>query len=183
MVNMNLLIITILCFLLLIACYQDTYKNRITNSLTLTGALIGVLLTIFFSGDIDFIASIAGWCIGLMLFLPFYLLRLMGAGDVKLLAMVGSFVGANDIFYVFIHSLIAGGLLALIFGLHQRQMKQLLSNAAVFFMSILHGNKKKYLIEKDSVLKSTDTSIGEMPYALAITCGTVFFVISKFYWH
>ncbi len=36
-----------------------------------------------------------GWLTGLLLFLPFYMLRGMAAGDVKLMAAVGAWLGSG----------------------------------------------------------------------------------------
>jgi prepilin peptidase CpaA len=54
-----------------------------------------------------------GAAVGLACFMPFYLLRAMGAGDVKLLAAVGAFLGPQGVLYATLFSLLAGGLGAL----------------------------------------------------------------------
>ena len=49
---------------------------------------------------------------GLACFTPLYLLRAMGAGDVKLLAAVGSFLGPLGALYAALFGFVAGGVAA-----------------------------------------------------------------------
>ena len=55
--------------------------------------------------------SIVGLLVGLGVFMPFYLLRVLGAGDVKLLAMVGAWLGATNVAWVALWTMAAGGVL------------------------------------------------------------------------
>ena len=48
------------------------------------------------------------------MFLPFYLLRVLGAGDVKLMAAVGAFAGPAATVNLALFVLLAGGVLALV---------------------------------------------------------------------
>ena len=81
--------------LLLIAAVSDYRTRRIPNELVLAGAAAGLLgNTLFSTLPLDgFVTALQGLATGLAAFLPLYLLRLMGAGDVKLMAMVGAFLG------------------------------------------------------------------------------------------
>ena len=56
----------------------------------------------------------AGWIVGLLVFLPLFALRAMGGGDVKLLAAFGAWLGPALVFWVAVYGAIAGGLLALL---------------------------------------------------------------------
>ena len=44
--------------------------------------------------------SLGGWLVGCALFLPWFLLRGMGAGDVKLLAALGAWLGPRDALWI-----------------------------------------------------------------------------------
>ncbi|MDE2389309.1 MAG: prepilin peptidase, partial [Betaproteobacteria bacterium] len=90
---MYLPMLIILSILLMTACWQDFHDYRIKNNLIITGTIFGVALNTFLFPETGFLDSAAGLGLGLLLLLPLYLLRVMGAGDVKLLAMVGAFVG------------------------------------------------------------------------------------------
>ncbi len=174
---MHLLTISVLVLLLLVASWQDYCGYSIRNALVSAGALLGVALNTFLPAGIGILDSLAGCGIGLLLLLPFYIWRMMGAGDVKLMAMVGAFVGSNDILGAFLSTLIAGGLLALIVALHKGMLHRLLNNLTRIFIRMLWINKSRFLQDSSSVFKATADSIGKLPYAIAIAIGTLTFLI------
>ena len=115
------------------------------------------------------------WAIFLLL--PLYLLRMMGAGDVKLMAMVGAFVGPNDIFGVFLSTLIVGGLLALVVSWRQGMVCRLMNNCISMFLSALLVNKSKFSEDNFMVSQGASGSVGKLPYGIAITVGTIAFLM------
>ena len=96
-----------------LAAISDLRTRRIPNALTLGAAVVAPM---FFGAVIGWQAvlwSVAGWCMGLLLFLPLFLLRGMGAGDVKLLAAFGAWLGPAGAWWVAIYGGIAGGAIAI----------------------------------------------------------------------
>ncbi len=176
---MYLPMLIILSILLMLACWQDYHNFRIKNKLVITGALLGIALNTSLSAEMGFLDSLTGLSLGLLLLLPLYLLRIMGAGDVKLLAMVGAFVGQDDIFWVFLYTLIAGGLLALIFSLWQGALRRMLDNITLTCLLALSTPKSEWFKGNSSFSVDASQSAGKLPYALAITVGTGFFLILK----
>ncbi|TXI41423.1 MAG: prepilin peptidase [Nitrosomonas sp.] len=176
---MYLPILMILSILLLIACWQDYHDYRINNKLILTGALLGISLNTFLFTQTGFLDSLAGLGLGLLLLLPLYLLRVMGAGDVKLLAMTGAFVGQNDIFGVFLYTLIAGGLLALMVLLRRGFLRRIIDNAILMCLLALSTPKSEWLKGNSSFSIGATGSSRKLPYAFAITTGAGFFLMQK----
>lgn len=114
----------VLLLLLVVAAVVDARHRRIPNVLVLVTLLFGWLFHTagpqggdgLFSlepGALGAWRSVAGSITGLFLFLPFYLLRVLGAGDVKLMAAVGAFAGPADTVNLALFVLLAGGVLAL----------------------------------------------------------------------
>ena len=169
---MHLSLLIILSILLMIACWQDYREFRIKNKLVVTGAILGIALNTFFATETGFLNALAGLGLGLLLLLPFYLLRIMGAGDVKLLAMVGAFVGQQAIFEVFLYTLIAGGFLALFFSLWQGALRKMIDNVVLMCLLALSAKKSEILGGNFSFAVEASASAGKLPYALAITTGT-----------
>lgn len=91
------------------AVYSDLRWHRIPNWLSLLGLVAGLALQTLANGAHGMVSGLLGAGVGLACFAPFYLLRAMGAGDVKLLAAVGSFMGPEGAFYAAMCSLLAGG--------------------------------------------------------------------------
>lgn len=83
----------VLLVVLIAAAVIDTRRHRLPNALTVTAALLGLGLQTGLQGWDGLLNGLAGFFTGLLLFLPFYALSWMGAGDVKLMAAVGSFLG------------------------------------------------------------------------------------------
>jgi prepilin peptidase CpaA len=98
-----------LAVMLSIAVYSDLHWHRIPNWLSLLGLLTGLGLQTWVGAAHGLAFGLLGALVGLACFAPFYLLRGMGAGDVKLLAAVGSFMGPHGAFYAALGSLLAGG--------------------------------------------------------------------------
>jgi len=95
-----------------IAAVTDIIGQRVPNWLTLSALLLAVTLHTIASGTDGLLFSLAGFGAGFALLIPFYALGGMGAGDVKLLAAVGAFMGAKQVLWVFIFAGLFGGLYA-----------------------------------------------------------------------
>ena len=106
----NYIVLALLCTMLAIAVYGDVRSHRISNTLSLLGLVAGLGLQYLGNGLQGVASGLLGAGVGLACFTPFYMLRSMGAGDVKLLAAVGAFLGPQGAFYAALFSLLAGGL-------------------------------------------------------------------------
>jgi prepilin peptidase CpaA len=111
---MNASLSMTLLVLLALAVWQDLARRRIPNVLTLAGLACGIGLQSMWAGSSGFLNALAGAGVGLLCFLPLYLAKGMGAGDVKLMAAAGAFFGPADAFVAALLSLAAGALLALV---------------------------------------------------------------------
>jgi prepilin peptidase CpaA len=95
-----------LAALLLLAAISDIACRRIPNLFILIGFYAGFLGQYLLSGSIA--EAGYGALAGLGLFLPFYFMGGMAAGDVKLMAVVGSFLGPRDATWAAAMSVVAG---------------------------------------------------------------------------
>ena len=109
----NLSMNAILLTLLAVAVWSDLRQRRIPNQLILAGLVIGVLGQAFLNGGAGFAMAIAGAFTGLVCLLPFYANGGMGAGDVKLMAVCGAFIGPLMVIVAAMASLIVGGIIGL----------------------------------------------------------------------
>ena len=119
----SLLCLALLAGLLGAALWHDLRTRRIPNRLVLWGTVGGVLLNSMLPagaglfqqpfGGLGLLQSLAGAAAGLALLLPMYLLRALGAGDVKLMAMCGAFLGPLAVLEAVLLTLLAGGVLAI----------------------------------------------------------------------
>ena len=112
-----------LVLLVLAAAAFDSRTHRLPNVLTGSGAVAGLALAAASVGaGPSFQAALAGCAVGLAFLLPLYALHATGAGDVKLMAAVGAFVGPFDAMWTVLFTFLAGGLLALAWLAWQRSV-------------------------------------------------------------
>ena len=87
-------IVQLLVALLVIpAAMFDFRSRRIPNWLTLTGLVLGIGLNSFLYETSGLLMALKGMGLALLIYFPLWLVRGMGAGDVKLMAMIGAIVG------------------------------------------------------------------------------------------
>ncbi len=102
----------LLSAVLIIAAVIDGRRLRVPNRITYPLIIGGWLYCAANFGWQGLGWSVLGTLVGLALLLPAYAIGGMGAGDVKLLAGVGAWVGAGDTLYAFAATAVAGGLIA-----------------------------------------------------------------------
>jgi prepilin peptidase CpaA len=151
-----------------LACICDIRTRRIPNLLTFGGALLALLFAVAGDGPGGLRTSMEGWAVGLVLFLPMFLLGGMGAGDVKLLACLGAWCGPQQAFWMAIYAMVAGGVMAAGVAVATGYMRQAISNIWVLL---------KYWrvmgVRPLPELTLTNGRVPRLPYAIPIAAGAV----------
>jgi prepilin peptidase CpaA len=113
------------------AAITDVTTRRIPNVLTF-GAAAGALLVQGVSNGVPGVIDAgAGWLTGFIILFPLFFVRGMGAGDVKLVAALGSWFGPADAIWLALYSSIAGGLVGVPYALARGYMRTALGNMRV----------------------------------------------------
>jgi prepilin peptidase CpaA len=115
---------------LLVATVVDIRTRRIPNELTATMAGIGVGFAAAGISGVSLGAAVLGFGLGLALMLPGHLLGATGAGDVKLMAAVGTLLGPGLVVSAFLFTAVAGGVLAVIVAVRRQRLGQTLAGTA-----------------------------------------------------
>jgi prepilin peptidase CpaA len=92
----------------------DLRTRRVPNLLTFTIAVVGFALAGLQTAGSGVGAALGGLMVGLVLMLPGHLVGATGAGDVKLLAALGTLLGPAGTAVAFVYTLIAGGVLVVV---------------------------------------------------------------------
>ena len=146
----------------------DIRTGRIPNRLLGLGLAAGLLMSLTPQG-VGGVSAGLGLLTGLAAFLPFYALRLVGAGDVKLLAVVGIFMGYPAILAVALFSALAGGALAIGLAIWAGQLHSTVLH--------VHRTLQHLVIQARSGLPAPPLAdvaqSTQMPYAVAIGVGTL----------
>ena len=111
-----------------VACVTDVRTRRIPNLLTFGGAAAALAAHGVVGGWSGLGMALAGWAFGCALFIPFFLLGGMGAGDVKLLAALGAWLGPREALWLAVFASIAGGILAIAIALTNGYLRTALRN-------------------------------------------------------
>ncbi|KJZ50529.1 prepilin peptidase [Pseudomonas fluorescens] len=163
----ELLSMVLLIGLLGVAVVSDLLRHRIPNMLVLLGLALGLIGQMYSGGVSGLGDSLLGILICFALFLPMYAFGGMAAGDVKLMAMVGSFLPFHYALWAAMFSLIAGGVCGLLIVLFRGQLRQTLGR----YWLILRAHA--YLAP------TSDEVAGKpFPYSIAILIGT----LNTIYW-
>jgi prepilin peptidase CpaA len=96
-----------------VACGCDLKTRRIPQLLTLGGAVAGLIFHLWTGGWSAGAESLAGWVVGMIVFLPPFALGGLGAGDVKLLGALGAWFGPTEALWLALYAGVAGLVLAL----------------------------------------------------------------------
>ncbi|MCE5168807.1 A24 family peptidase [Paenibacillus profundus] len=124
------------CSVMLLAAFiTDIFTRKIPNKLTMTACAAAVIGHGIMNGWSGIAFSVAGAAGGFGLMLLLFLVRAVGAGDVKLFAAIGSFMGMYFTWETIIYSILYGGVIAALILLAGRngRMKRL----CIAFMQVI----------------------------------------------
>src|SRR5579871_4783344 len=102
----------------------DWRYRRIPNWLTLPGLLAGVAVNAAASGWAGAKSSLLGAGLGLLILLPFVLIRALGAGDWKLTGALGACLGPMRLVVVLAGSIIVAGIMAIGLIVYKRRVRE-----------------------------------------------------------
>lgn len=112
----------------LAACVTDVRTRRIPNALTFGAAAAALVFHAVAPSGQGLTSAVEGWFVGAaLMFLPFAL-RGLGAGDVKLVAALGAWLGPLNAMWLVVYTTIAGGVLSLVVAAFHGYLKQALAN-------------------------------------------------------
>ncbi|MDB5746034.1 MAG: type leader peptidase family protein [Massilia sp.] len=118
--------------------------------------------------------ALGGALIGFALFLPLYVLRGMAAGDVKLMATVGLFLGPAETLYACILTWCLGGVMALVIILFTGRWSAAYANMRELLLPLLLR-----LGPPAPGTVPARQSVGSMPYGLAIALSTLWLLAQR----
>jgi prepilin peptidase CpaA len=144
----------------------DLRTRHIPNLLTFGGALLGLLYGLYSHGPLGLLTGVEGWLVGVALFLPFFLLGGMGAGDVKLLGCFGAWLGPWMALWTALYAMIAGGAMAILVGFATGYLRQ----ASINVVMLLSHWRVAGLKPVPS-LTLQDSRGPRLPYALPLAVG------------
>lgn len=157
----------VLLTVLIAAAVIDMKRHRLPNTLTVSAALLGLIFQYGLHGWSGFLNGLAGFCTGLFILLPFYAGHWMGAGDIKLMAAVGTFLGWPDSLLAVALTTGTGSIAALGLLAAQGGLSDYMCRYGLMAKCLLFTGRVAYVPPKPE-----ESSTLLFPYALAIALGT-----------
>jgi prepilin peptidase CpaA len=134
--------------------------------LTVPAGIAGVLLHTGFGGLSGAGTGVGGAAVGFGLFFPLFALGGMGAGDVKLMAALGAWLGPAGAAWTALYAAIAGGVMAVVVGLARGYLRTAFAN----IWTLLGFWRFAGIRPLDGITLRTSKS-PRLPYALPIAAG------------
>lgn len=165
----------------LIAAWTDWQSRRVPNALLGCSALVALGFAVFAPSGIGIQASLLGGLAGLLLFMPFYLMHGMAAGDVKLLAVLGMYAGPMRVFEIALVSALVGGAWAVVALARSRR-----AGVAAESQEGEHPSAARWRVRAprglpdEPLQKTAATRNHAIPYAVVMAIGTLLVVFASF---
>jgi prepilin peptidase CpaA len=153
---------------LAITLFTDLRSRRIPNWLVLPFLLAGFVVLGWRWGWQGLWQSLAGAGLAVLIFGIFFLKGGMGAGDIKLCAAIGAWMGPQRLFVALILIALAGGVMALAWAAWGGFLKELFSGTGRLLLGW-----RKHGSEDGSELLRESPKTRKMPYVPAIVIGTL----------
>jgi prepilin peptidase CpaA len=164
----------VLLAVLLVAAVYDVRFRRIPNWATMTGVVLGLALNAIIGlGWPGVWFSLRGLGLGFGVYLVLYVIRAMGAGDVKLMAAVGALVGWRDWLVIFFLTAILGGVMAVIMITTRGRIGKTLANIGFILTELMRG-RPAYL-KREELDARSPKAVG-LAHGAVIAVATVFFL-------
>jgi prepilin peptidase CpaA len=144
---------------------SDVTSRRIPNRLVGALVVVGLAAAVtVLRGPVGLSGALAGSALALVLWVPFWLLSLLGAGDVKLAAAIGVWLGPAGVIEASVLAALAGGLLALGVLARRRRLWPLTVSVAFWAAALRRGRFTKPLADNESYV---------LPYGVALAVGAL----------
>ena len=151
-----------------IAAITDLRSHRIPNWLVSAGLLAALLVQILGHGfGAGSWAWLTGAAAGLAPFLVLYLIGALGAGDAKLMASIGGFVGVQAALHIVVASFLLGGVMAVTIMLTRQRARQTLAGLSARLLWLPFGWRAT--ATGNDKMETT----ARLPYAVAMAAGVL----------
>lgn len=168
----------VLMALLVLAAVYDCRSFRIPNWLTGGGLLFGLAWTTMVPPlpGAGWTWPVAGMLLGFLALLPLYMMRVVGAGDVKLMAMTGAFLGWYDTLFAMLFSLVAAGVVALVFAAVRGVVPRMLENTRHLLVGLATST---FVGHRPVVHIEPGRSVGKLAYGAATAAATIAYLVAR----
>ena len=163
-------VVWLVSVVLIEAAIIDGRSLRVPNLLTYNFLAGGLIFAFWKGGSALLLTSAAGAAVGLLTLLPLYAIGGMGAGDVKLMAGVGAWIGPWLTLCAFVSTALVGALIAAAMIVHSGRLYRHLAMIHTIGAEVLSIRNPVILAERAATRKPT---MMLLPYGIPIAIGSI----------
>lgn len=152
----------------------DLRYRRIPNWLNLGAITAGLTANILLFALHGFVIALLGVGCSLLIYVPLYLVRGMGAGDVKLMAAIGAIVGPWNWLGIFLFTALLGGIVSLLYVVLRRRLSQTFLNLALIVTDLLHI---RLPAKREARFDIRHAEALRVPHGAVIALGAIVFLV------
>lgn len=152
----------------LIAAVIDFRTHKIPNWLTVTGFFVALALHALLGGWPGAKFALEGCALALALVLPLVLLRALGAGDWKLMGVVGACVGPILLLFVLFGSVCVSGLMAMVQMTWSGRVKETFRNLFVLVRGFV-----SFGLRPNAKVSLDNPQLMKLPFGVAVAVSTM----------
>jgi prepilin peptidase CpaA len=160
--------------ILIVAAWIDGRELKVPNWITFPMILAGLIYSTWTAGLPGLGAGLTGMCVGLLTLLPLYAVGGMGAGDVKLMAGIGAWLGWEITVAAFAVSVVVGAVMAVVMVLSKKSFKHHYDNFLLILSEWIAIRNPREL-SKIAAARKKDMML--LPYGIPICIGTIGYFI------
>jgi prepilin peptidase CpaA len=156
--------------ILILAAWIDGKELKVPNWITFPMVLTGLIYSTWVGGWGGLGSGLTGMATGLLCLLPLYAVGGMGAGDVKLMAGIGAWLGWQITLQAFCVSVVVGAVMAVLMVLFKGTWKRHYEN----FLTILSEwmvIRNPYELSKIAAERKPTMAL--LPYGIPICIGSI----------
>lgn len=159
-----------------LAVVQDLSSMKISNSLILIGLITGMGSRIWGEGISISLSVIWNMLFPIITLYLLFVARIIGAGDIKLFSVIGSFLEFKALVSCMIYAFMAGAVLAAIMLVHSGDLYEGCRSALRYYARIMKGERVAY--QRRVVGKSN-----LMHFSIAIGLGLLCELVKRALWN
>lgn len=158
LLDITLVLVLVICFI------TDMKYQKIYNKVIFPTLVTALSLQLILNGFSGLKLSLLGFVVGFSILLIPYFLGGIGAGDVKLLALIGAIKGSIFALNTALYMAVIGGIIALIIILSHKESKKCFKGIIIWISSVFNGTRFKLELPTTALMK-------KYPYGVAIVSG------------
>lgn len=157
--------------LIVLAFYTDVRYSIIPNRLTLSGCIAGVLVHGLQQGAQGLLYAVSGCLGGAFVVFLLYIIKAVGAGDVKLFGAIGAMSGLSFALYLLFYAILLAGIIGGMIVLTRKKfMYRLLQPLYMILYMASIGRLSRWMDYKasETAAPSTPQGMYRFPFMLAV---------------